>query len=82
MVDSKLVDKQVFRTLIPANSLNAENFQELASHAKLEELPTGRFLFKKGESLVVTRNNCLKVKELFCSISSSFHVHRKMSTTA
>lgn len=49
MVDSKLVDKQVFRTLIPANSLNAENFQELASHAKLEELPTGRFLFKKGE---------------------------------
>lgn len=46
---SKLVDKQVLKTLVPANALNAENFQELASKARLEEIPGGRFLFKKGE---------------------------------
>ena len=45
----KVVDKQVLKTLVPANALNAENFQELASKARLEELPAGRFLFKKGE---------------------------------
>lgn len=43
------VDKQVLKTLVPANALNAENFQELASKARLEEIPVGRFLFKKGE---------------------------------
>jgi len=46
---SKLLDKQVLKTLIPANALNAENFQELASKARMEELPPGRFLFKKGD---------------------------------
>lgn len=45
----KLVDKQILRSLVPANALNAENFQELASKARLEEIPAGRFLFKKGD---------------------------------
>ena len=49
MADASLVEKQVLKTLVPANALNAENFQELASKAKLEEIPAGRFLFKKGE---------------------------------
>ncbi len=47
---SKLVDKQVLKTLVPANALNAENFQELASKARLEDVAPGRFLFKKGEA--------------------------------
>ena len=45
----KLVDKAVLKSLVPANALNAENFQELANKARLEEIPAGRFLFKKGE---------------------------------
>ena len=45
----KIVDKQILRSLVPANALNAENFQELASKARLEDVPAGRFLFKKGE---------------------------------
>jgi len=45
----KIVDRQVLKTLVPANALNPENFQELASKVRLEEVPAGRFLFKKGE---------------------------------
>ena len=45
----KIVDNKILRSLVPANALNAENFQELASKARLEEIPAGRFLFKKGE---------------------------------
>ena len=45
----QLVDKQILRSLVPANALNAENFQELASKTRLEDVPAGRFLFKKGE---------------------------------
>ncbi len=45
----KLVDKAVLRTLVPPKSLNAENFQELASKAVKEELPAGRVVFKKGD---------------------------------
>ena len=45
----KIVDKQILRSLVPANALNAENFQELSSKARLEDVPAGRFLFKKGE---------------------------------
>jgi len=44
-----VVDKQVLKTLVPPNALNAANFQELANKARLEEIPAGRFLFKKGE---------------------------------
>ena len=46
---AKIVDKQILRSLVPANALNAENFQELSSKARLEDIPAGRFLFKKGE---------------------------------
>ena len=45
----KLVDKAVLKTLVPAQSLNHENFQELARKAVLEELPAGRVIFKKGD---------------------------------
>jgi CRP-like cAMP-binding protein len=45
----QLVDKAVLRTLVPAQSLNAENFQELAGKAFVEEVVAGRLLFKKGD---------------------------------
>jgi len=45
----KLVDKATLKTLVPPQSLNAENFQELARKAVLEELPGGRLIFKKGD---------------------------------
>ncbi len=45
----KLVDKVTLKSLVPPQSLNAENFQELARKAILEELPAGRVVFKKGD---------------------------------
>ena len=45
----KIVDKRILRSLVPPNALNAENFQEIAGNARLEDVPAGRFLFKKGE---------------------------------
>ncbi len=47
---AKLVEKNVLRTLVPPSALNAENFQELAGKAYLEEILPGRMVFKKGES--------------------------------
>jgi len=46
----QLVDKAVLKTLVPAQSLNAENFQELAGKAVVEEVAAGRLLFKKGDA--------------------------------
>ena len=43
------VDKNVLKTLVPANALNAENFQELAGKAMVEEIPAGKVIFKTGE---------------------------------
>ncbi len=45
----KLVDKAVLKTLVPPQSLNAENFQELASKTVIEDVAAGRLLFKKGD---------------------------------
>lgn len=46
---SKLVDKHILKRLVPPSALNAENFQELARKAVVEELPAGRVIFKKGD---------------------------------
>jgi CRP-like cAMP-binding protein len=46
----QLVDKAVLKTLVPPQSLNAENFQELASKTVVEEVAAGRLLFKKGDT--------------------------------
>jgi hypothetical protein len=40
----------VLKTLVPAQSLNAENFQELAGKTVVEEVPAGRLVFKKGDT--------------------------------
>lgn len=49
MADGKLVDRTILKSLVPANALNAENFQELAGKAQVEEVPAGRTLFKAGD---------------------------------
>ena len=50
MADAKLVDRALLRTLIPANALNADNFQELASKAVVEEVAAGKTIFKIGDA--------------------------------
>lgn len=47
---AELVDKATLRQLVPANALNAENFQELARKAVVEEVTAGRFVFKEGDN--------------------------------
>jgi CRP-like cAMP-binding protein len=49
MADGKLVDKAVLKSLVPANALNAENFQELAGKAIIEEIVAGKTIFKAGD---------------------------------
>lgn len=49
MTDGKLVDKVILKSLVPANALNAENFQELASKAYIEEIASGKTVFKIGD---------------------------------
>jgi CRP-like cAMP-binding protein len=50
MADGKLVDKAVLKTLVPPNALNADNFfLELAGKAFVEEIATGKNIFKAGE---------------------------------
>jgi CRP-like cAMP-binding protein len=49
MADGKLVDKAVLKTLVPPSALNAENFQELAGKAYVEDIPAGRVLFRTGD---------------------------------
>ena len=49
MAEQKLVDRAILRSLVPANALNSENFQELAAKAYVEEVPAGRIIFKAGD---------------------------------
>jgi CRP-like cAMP-binding protein len=50
MAEAVLVDKTVLKKFVPPSSLNAENFQELAGKAVVEEIPAGRALFKAGDT--------------------------------
>lgn len=49
MADGKLVDKVVLKSLVPPNALNAENFQELAGKAFVEEFAAGKTIFRIGD---------------------------------
>ncbi|MGR8918101.1 MAG: cyclic nucleotide-binding domain-containing protein [Gammaproteobacteria bacterium] len=49
MADGQLVDKNILKTLVPPNALNAENFQELAGKAFVEEIAAGKTIFKAGD---------------------------------
>ena len=45
----KLLDKAVLKTLVPPQSLNHDNFLELAQKAVIETVLAGRDVFKKGD---------------------------------
>lgn len=49
MADGHLVDKNILKTLVPPNALNAENFQELSGKAFIEEVGPGKVIFKTGD---------------------------------
>ncbi len=46
---STLVDKNDLNQLVPINSLNPENIQELAKKTPVETIAAGRYLFKKAD---------------------------------
>lgn len=48
-MSDNLVDKGVLKSFVPPSALNAENFQELAGKAVVEELPAGKTIFKPGD---------------------------------
>ncbi len=50
MADPKLIERAVLKTLVPPGALNHESFHELASKAYVEDVGSGRTLFKTGES--------------------------------
>ncbi|MCH8976907.1 MAG: cyclic nucleotide-binding domain-containing protein [Proteobacteria bacterium] len=45
-----LVDKVLLKSFVPPSALNAENFQELAGKALVEEIVAGRTIFTQGET--------------------------------
>lgn len=45
-----LVDKVLLKSFVPPSALNAENFQELAGKALVEEIAAGRTIFKQGDT--------------------------------
>ena len=49
MATAKLVDRQTLKTLNPLESLNPENFLELAGKAQIEDVAMGRTLFRIGD---------------------------------
>ncbi|NIN36286.1 MAG: cyclic nucleotide-binding protein, partial [Gammaproteobacteria bacterium] len=42
-------DRDLLKTLVPPNALNAENFQELAGKTYVEEVAAGKAIFKQGD---------------------------------
>ena len=46
---ANLVDKALLKTFVPPSALNAENFQELAGKAQVEELGAGKSIFNQGD---------------------------------
>lgn len=49
-MSDNLVDKGVLKSFVPPSALNAENFQELAGKAVVEELSAGKTIFKPGDT--------------------------------
>ena len=49
MAEGKLVEKSVPKMLVPPNALNAENFQELAGKAFVEQTASGKAIFSAGD---------------------------------
>ncbi len=49
-MSNNLVEKGVLKSFVPPSALNAENFQELAGKAVVEELSPGKTVFKPGDT--------------------------------
>lgn len=49
-MSNNLVDKAVLKSFVPPSALNAENFQELAGKAVVEEVAAGKTIFKPGDN--------------------------------
>ena len=49
-MSNNLVDKGVLKSFVPPSALNAENFQELAGKAVVEEVAAGKTIFKPGDN--------------------------------
>lgn len=49
MAEVTLIDKQLLKGFVPPSSLNAENFQELAAKAQVENVANGKVIFKQGD---------------------------------
>lgn len=47
---AQLADKSVLKQLVPLHALHSENLQELAGKAIVEEVPTGRLVFRQGDA--------------------------------
>jgi len=47
---AELVDKSLLKSFVPPSALNAENFQELAGKAYIEEIAAGSTIFKQGDT--------------------------------
>lgn len=45
-----LVDKNILKTFVPASALNTENFHELASKTFVENVGSGKAIFKEGDT--------------------------------
>ncbi|MGD8311269.1 MAG: SUMF1/EgtB/PvdO family nonheme iron enzyme [Gammaproteobacteria bacterium] len=45
----KTIDKKVLQELVPLNSLSADRFREVADKIVVEEVRSGRYLFRKGD---------------------------------
>jgi len=50
MAEGVLVDKTLLKRFVPPSALNAENFQELAGKAVVEDVAPGRAVFKAGDA--------------------------------
>lgn len=46
---TKEIDPQLLKTLSPIDSLNTENVQDLIRKIKIENIPPGHYLFRKGD---------------------------------
>lgn len=45
----KLIDKKTLRDLVPINALSSVHIEELSKKAIIEDIRSGRYLFKKGD---------------------------------
>ena len=45
----QLIEKALLKNFVPPSALNAENFQELAGKTYVEEIPSGKTIFKEGD---------------------------------